>query len=159
MAVTFKPLFKMSNIHKDIQRHLRAADKALFEAMKDAGLAFAKAARMRSEFQDQTGNLRSSIGCIILKDGVVKYKNFVLSNKGTDKTTGLKKGREVGLETAIEFAQDNGLREGYVLVVVAGMHYAAAVESKNYDVLTNSASEGENELLKGLIAIKKQFQR
>lgn len=151
MAVKFKPLFKMTDIEKDIQRAIRAADKAVFDILKDAGDVFVNTARVRSEFQDRTGQLRSSIGCVVMKDGAVKYKNFVLAPGGTDKEPGLKKG--------IEFAKEQGDGSGYILVVVAGMHYAAAVESKNYDVLTNSLPVGKSELFSGIRSLKKQLQK
>lgn len=151
MAIKFKPLFKMTDIHKDIQRAIRAADKAMFDILKDAGDVFVNTARVRSEFTTRTGKLRSSIGCVVMKNGSTIYQNFVLDESGTDPGEGLKRG--------IEFAKDQGDGSGYILVVVAGMHYAAAVESKNYDVLTNSLPVGKSELFSGIRSLKKQLQK
>lgn len=83
-------------------------------------------AKMRIDggYNDQTGQLRSSTGGIIYRDGKVLYEDFELSPYGTDKTPGLKEGKEKA------FAE---LREstGWGITIVAGMEYASWVQSRH----------------------------
>lgn len=82
-------------------------------------------AKIRPEgYNDQTGQLRSSTGGIIYRDGKVLHEDFELSPYGTDKAPGLKEGREKA------FAE---LREssGWGITLVAGMEYASWVETNH----------------------------
>lgn len=82
-------------------------------------------AKMRPEgYNDQTGQLRSSTGGIIYRDGKVLHEDFELSPYGTDKAPGLKEGREKA------FAE---LREssGWGITLVAGKEYASWVETNH----------------------------
>lgn len=80
---------------------------------------------------DQTGNLRSSIGYVIYHNGVeVKTSSFQEVKNGSD---GPKYGKTLAEQIASEHLT------GYVLIVVAGMHYADYVEAKdNKNVLASS---------------------
>lgn len=80
--------------------------------------------RMDGGYNDQTGQLRSSTGGIIYRDGKVLYEDFELSPYGTDKAPGMKEGREKA------FAE---LREsrGWGITIVAGMEYASWVQSRH----------------------------
>lgn len=79
-----------------------------------------------SFWNDDTGNLRSSIGYVIMYDGEVRFENFQTYNgKGQD-----------GASTAKSFAHEIASRypTGIALVIVAGMEYASyveAIESRN----------------------------
>ena len=97
-------------------------------------------ARRSGSYKDQTGNLRSSIGYIIAKDGEVVTENFKEGDKGTDKTTGKYKGRRLAEEVSLSYTG------GYVLVGVAGMEYAAAVEAKGYEVVSGANTQCEKYL-------------
>ena len=80
--------------------------------------------RINGGYNDQTGQLRSSTGGIIYRDGKVLYEDFELSPYGTDKAPGMKEGREKA------FAE---LREsrGWGITIVAGMEYASWVQSRH----------------------------
>lgn len=105
------------------------------------GLDFVRNARISGNYTDRTGNLRSSVGFLLLKDGKVITQNWELSKKGTDRETGLRTGKSLAAEVAKEYPT------GWVLIVVAGMDYAAAVEAReSYDVITNSATIAESAL-------------
>jgi hypothetical protein len=97
-------------------------------------------------FNDDTGNLRSSIGFIILYDGQIVHREFKLSTIGTDKTTGLDHG--------VEYAEKLGTEHtsGWVLIIVAGMEYASWVEALGYDVITGSTLGAQNSFEKALVA-------
>lgn len=91
------------------------------------------AARQTDSYKDQTGNLRSSIGYVIVEDGrVVQASDFSPSDKGTDKATGQATGKAYANELAARFPS------GLTLLIVAGMNYAAYVSAKGYDVLDSS---------------------
>lgn len=80
-------------------------------------------------YDDQTGNLRSSIGFRLYKDGVkIKdggFKNVSGGNAIQEAKSALDK---YGLAYEIPV-------EGWTVVVVAGMSYATYVESKGFNVL------------------------
>lgn len=80
-------------------------------------------------FDDQTGNLRSSIGFRIYKDGVKVvdggFKNVSGGNAISEAKTALDR---YGLAYEIPI-------KGWTIVIVAGMSYATYVESKGYNVL------------------------
>jgi hypothetical protein len=90
------------------------------------GENFVNDARSIRTYKDQTGNLRSSIGYIIARDGNIIQENI----------EGKAEGRSQAKKIADEVLKEN--RKGFVLIVIAGMEYAAAVESKGYDVITGS---------------------
>jgi hypothetical protein len=130
------PIFTPSyvqNILKDfVSKQVDKEDAVLLRI----GEEFVNNARQNGEYTDRTGNLRSSIGYILLRDGVIINQNIV------GKTT---EGRRIAAQLANEFK--NMYNTGLVLVGFAGMEYAAAVESKGYDVISGSAPTKE-QLLK-----------
>jgi len=90
--------------------------------------------RMGGGYDDQTGQLRSSTGGIIFKDGKVLYEDFELSPYGSDRSPGLKEGKELA------YAQ---LREskGWGIIIVAGKEYAGWVEGRGLTVISLASSE------------------
>lgn len=131
----------------DIVNHLGIArekiEQAIINRLKFVGEKFIINARNNGAYTDRTGNLRSSVGYIIVKDGVQIEESFP-----GDKADGKAKGLKVAMEAAANFPK------GIVLIVVAGMDYAAAVESKNYDVLSASSITAEQDLIKGFKELK-----
>jgi len=97
-------------------------------------------------FMDHTGNLRSSIGYMIFKDGEPIKQAFAGE---------MEEGKQAGISLA------NGISKtypkGFVLIVVAGMEYAAAVESKGYDVITSSSFTAEDELKEAMEGLNKKI--
>lgn len=123
------------------ERLLIEVDAQILEMLHRIGQEAVTAARNVPEnvgFKDQTGNLRSSIGYVIFKDGV-EIESFF--NQVKDGTEGVKTGKKLADDIGKEHT------EGYTLVVVAGMNYAIYVESKGRDVLTT----GELTAKKGLV--------
>lgn len=115
-------------------------DHAILSRLQYIGETFVNNARNNNTYLDQTGNLRSSIGYIILKNGKVTFENYKESNRGTDKKRGVSIAKKLTAELKSE------LGKGYVLIVVAGMDYAAAVESRGKDVLTASSIIAKKQL-------------
>jgi hypothetical protein len=117
--------FTPAQVSKILIEKVARIETAILEDLKFIGETFVRDARNGDTYKDQTGNLRSSIGYYILKDGKKIYSFFP-----GDKSTGKAKGIEAAEKIAAKHPQ------GYALIVVAGMFYAAAVESKGYNVLT-----------------------
>ncbi|WP_417444643.1 HK97 gp10 family phage protein [Joostella sp.] len=126
-----KPLFSINGVQNYLDDFVRQQDDKMLNTLQYAGEQFVNKARLTGNYTDRTGNLRSSIGYIILKDGQIIDQNFSGNNEGQEK----------GKETADEVSQQ--YPNGFVLIGVAGMEYAAAVEAKNYDVITGSAPTAE----------------
>jgi hypothetical protein len=140
------PKFKPSDIAKKMQAHVEKIENAVLQRLQFIGETFVKNARSVDTYKDQTGNLRSSIGYVILKNGEQIASGFPGSTA-------------VGKSRSLTVAQEVGSKhpKGLVVVVVAGMQYAAVVESKNYDVLTSSSIQAQIDLEKAVLALKEQI--
>lgn len=136
-----KALFNARQIRNVIERFQKDVDEKTLLGLQFLGEEFVNNARLSGNYQDRTGNLRSSIGYIILLDGKIIDRNFEGNNTG----------RSQAVKVANEVA--NNYPKGYVLIGVAGMNYAAYVEAKNYDVITGSAP-GSNDIKEIFNAIK-----
>ena len=110
----------------------------------------------RGNIKTGRGISRSSTGWVILENGkdirkfgtIARRPGITKSGKNKGKTinrkvgTGGKEGVETGRDF-IDWAKQEFGSEGLVLVVFAGMEYAAAVESKGFDVLSYSTILGD----------------
>jgi hypothetical protein len=161
MAIT--PTFRMADIDKFIENKFQRIDQAIISRFQFIGEAFVKNARENGEYKDQTGNLRNSIGYIILKDGVEIKSNFkksatvvALTKNGKQKTT---TGATDGLNKGMAYARELGQKhlKGYCLIVVAGMEYAMAVEARGKDVLTASGITAKNDLKRAIESLKNKI--
>lgn len=122
-----KALFGKQQIARVLENFQKENDSRMIQTLQFLGEQFVNKARLSDTYRDRTGNLRSSIGYVILKDGGIVDSNF----EGI--AEGVTKGKDVANEVAMEYPK------GFVLIGVAGMDYAAYVEAKNYDVITGSA--------------------
>jgi hypothetical protein len=138
--IRFEPKFNKSDIQAMLNSKKEAIRQAIILRLKRIGETFIKNARENGNYKDRTGNLRSSIGYVILENGVQLSQSFPGS-----KNVGKQRAKDAINEAKEEFSR------GFVLIVVAGMEYAAAVESRGKDVLTASSLIAENDLR---IAIK-----
>jgi hypothetical protein len=81
-------------------------------------------------YTDQTGNLRSSTGYVVVEDGnIVQTGGFGQVKNGGQ---GMSDGRGFAMQLSGRFPQ------GICLIVVAGMKYASYVSAKGYNVLDSS---------------------
>ena len=114
---------------------IQQKDKAIITAFSYVGELGVNHARSLNTYRDQTGNLRNSIGYVIVHNSKIVKTNFGRSAKGAKKATptdGLLKGQQLAESLAIE------ILDGWGLIVVAGMNYALSVESRGLDVLTSA---------------------
>ncbi|MBS9774583.1 MAG: hypothetical protein KGV59_05435 [Tenacibaculum sp.] len=127
-----KALFNMSQVENVLQHFQEEVDNKVIEIFQYMGEEFVNKARDLRTYVDDTGNLRSSIGYIILNNGKVVDANF--KKIGDDGDTGV----SIGYQVAEEVARD--YPKGYALIGVAGMHYACALERRHHiDVISGSA--------------------
>ena len=125
-----KALFRSSYIMNSLEKFQKEADYKTLIGLRYIGERFVNKARSNNTYRDQTGNLRSSIGYVILKDGQIVEQNFL-----TGKNIGIEKGKQFAKKLSDLYPK------GFVLVGVAGMEYARYVEAMNYDVITGSQPE------------------
>ena len=134
------PLWKKSDIRKLFDKLGERAEFIIMDLLQRTGEEFVKIARLEGNYIDHTGNLRSSIGYVIVKDGSIVGRNFQVSEQaGTDKQTGKREGEQLAMDLVKTFTK------GYVLIGVAGMKYAMFVEAmENKDVLTRAADKSDD---------------
>ena len=142
MAVSLRANFDANQIRQYLLQQQERIEAAVLSALQRVGETFITNARNNDTYKDRTGNLRSSIGYVVLKNGEQVGGSFPGSGEGV--STG---------ENVIDDISSR-FPTGYVLIVVAGMDYAAAVESKGYDVLTSGSKIAIDDLKKSLQALK-----
>lgn len=100
-------------------------------------------ARNNGSYEDQTGNLRSSVGYAVLINGQVIQSDHVDKIKNGDD----------GVSEGLAFLQKRikkASKKGVCLIVTAGMNYAEYVEARGYVVLS-SAEQKAPVLVKQLL--------
>lgn len=151
---------KLGDFHKQLGQATARMEKALLMQLSYIGETAVKYARQKHEndWTDRTGNLRSSIGYAIYKDGdKISGSNFPVVKPRRTKPKQSKKKAKKNVKTSVSGGQkgaSEGWRllnklsaehpKGYVLYVVAGMEYASLVENLNgKDVLTGARLKAE----------------
>ena len=121
-----KPLFAASMVKRVMDDFLKKTDAEIIATLYYIGEEFVNTCKISGNYTDRTGNLRSSIGCAVMKDGsIIKSISFGSNSEGVTK------GDEFADEIKAQFP------EGYYLVVYAGMHYAIYVETKGFSVISS----------------------
>lgn len=134
-------------LKKIIEEKLSKIDTQIINTLTFCGEKAVAYARQNGTYIDRTGNLRSSIGYIIAKNGVVITESTFSKVSGTE--TSSDNGSDIGRNYARELVSEHS--NGYVLIVVAGMHYAYYVEKiHNRDVI-DGAKINTEKVLKTLI--------
>ena len=134
------PRFSKSDIEREMAIRMQRIEVAIINRLKQLGEKCVNEARSSDEYKDQTGNLRSSIGYVILKDGAIIKRDFELSEQGSDRTSGFDNGNSFADSLSHNYPT------GYALIVVAGMNYAELVEAKGRNVLSSAESFAKMEL-------------
>lgn len=119
----------LRDIRGFVDKRTQDAERVLINVFCRAGEECIIEAKNGGAYIDRTGNLRSSIGYAVLKDGKVVQKGLVNKTKDGDK--GLAEGAKY-LERRIKANRRNGT----VLIVTAGMNYAEYVEARGKPVLS-----------------------
>jgi hypothetical protein len=139
---------------RDLRKRL---DEAIILRLSKVGedlVNYARSIPPETGFSDQTGNLRSSIGYIIVYNGKVINKDFTSVSGHKPKPVD---GKTIGENHALNLSKNHS--SGYALIFVAGMEYAYAVESRGRDVLTTTEYQANEKLPKELEKLKQQIKR
>jgi hypothetical protein len=119
-----------SNIDGYITNLIERKERVIIRDLCYVGEKCLNEARTNGGYYDQTGNLRSSIGYVVVVDGeIVQMSNFEQVKSGRQ---GSLDGQDFIRQLLIKFPK------GICLIVVAGMNYASYVSSKGYNVLDSS---------------------
>ena len=124
-----QPKFSQASVEKQLIQWAAKNERRFIIALSYLGEEFVNRARSISTYLDQTGNLRSSIGYVIAKNGRVLKRNY---EQVLDGNEGVTEGLNLADKAAAEHPR------GIILIVTAGMNYALYVESMGYDVLSGS---------------------
>ena len=116
----------VNDIIKELEKHVERVNKAILFIGEVTGEKFVRDARSTTTYSDVTSNLRNSIGYV------------ATSETGKSESFGQGQGGQAGASEANKLAPESGL------IMMAGMEYAAAVESKGYDVISNSVNEAKD---------------
>lgn len=143
------PQFNSNDIERILREKIEKYHQKVIRILRIVGEKCINEAREYGSYQDQTGNLRSSIGYIVLKDGKpIEKGGFAPTERGTKKGKDGQKEGETFINKVI-----SQYPKGFVLVVVAGMKYASYVEARNYNVLSSAELLAEREVPKLLKAL------
>ena len=134
------PLWTDSDVNSFYSYFTDRAEDKIFQMLSAAGERYIEVARKSGSYKDHTGNLRSSVDYMIFRDGKRVADNFEKSQNGTDRQTGVTKARRLAKKIALEVGT------GWVLILTAGMEYAARVEALGYDVATSGTIQSEEYL-------------
>ena len=115
-----------AQLQKYILSQIKVFERVIIREMEILVARLENHAKDNAGYQDQTANLKNSIGGVVLKDGrAVSYSGF--SGDGGDE------GRNY-IDSLI-----GNFGGGYVVLIVAGMEYASYVENyHNLNVLKKS---------------------
>lgn len=160
--------FKANCSKQDLQKWINAfQERALYnliQLFEDSGEYFVRDARLNGNYDDWSGNLRSSIGYIVLHDGIavrsssfepIQGKPFKMVEFTTKDGKSVKFKAKIteydgsrGSSTGSSFINQLSLEysNGIVLILCAGMEYAAAVEANGKDVITGASIRAKNYL-------------
>ena len=147
-----KPQFTRDDVRKRYDAFLDEVERMQIEILQELGekcVAKARSIPSTQGFQDQTGNLRSSIGYMVFVDGMAIHTMYNQIKEGSE-------GAKVGESLAKKIGQG---QHGVCLVVTAGMNYALYVESKGRDVLTSAEHLAERELPRMLKELVNDIKR
>ena len=143
------PQFNSNDIERILREKIEKYHQKVIRILRIVGEKCINEARTNGSYQDQTGNLRSSIGYVVLQDGKpIEKGGFTPTERGTKKgKDGQKEGESFINKVISQYPK------GFVLVVVAGMKYASYVEARNYNVLSSAELLAEKEVPKLLKAL------
>lgn len=126
-------------VERWFDHYVDRAEERIYRLLQRAGEEFVKIARKKGNYQDRTGNLRSSIGYVIVKDGDILTENYELSEGGRERYPGMREAKRLVSGLASVYS------DGWVLIGVAAMPYAAYVEAiYNLDVATVATGHTED---------------
>lgn len=143
-------------IEKELMIFNERVELELLRRLQYIGEHAVNEARQHHAYKDQTGNLTSSIGYAIFKDGKLWYIskfNQKYNSKKKKSIEGTLEGANYARSLASQYPQ------GITLVVVAGMNYAAYVESRGLGGMTGAELQAKAEVEELLVSLTKNAYR
>lgn len=136
----------MSEIDAYLQEETKRIETLVISALAKLGDLCVSEARERTQeasWFDQSGNLRSSVGYVVVAHGfIVKTSSFNTVKQGSE---GSNTGKKLAENLASRYST------GYALIVVAGMNYAERVEALDNKVVLASAELFARKELPGMM--------
>lgn len=123
-------------------------DEAIKTKFKYLGEELVKYAKDNHNYTDQTGNLTNSIGYAVVHNNEIVY-SIVDSGSGV--------ADDSALQAAKEMAQTIYGNNGYSLIIVAGMNYAAYVEAKGYNVILPAELKAKKDFINEIAKVLTKF--
>jgi len=124
-----------SQINTFLSTRMARINAVILRNMAIIGEESVNKAKTNGNYKDRTGNLRSSIGYVLVEDGnILKLGDFKKISKGT---TGVANGRSFAREIAKKYTS------GITIIVLAGMNYSSHVTKRGYDVLDSARFESK----------------
>lgn len=142
-------LLNIKEVDKYLRTYAKRVEKALVYHLEILLVEAENHAKNNAEYVDRTGNLKASIGGVLLKNGKpITYAGF---NESKDLNgRGNAQGREF-LDQLI-----SKYKNGYVLIMCTGMEYAIYVEDYyNLNVLKKTELKLYNDIRVTLNSLKK----
>ncbi len=131
MGITMK---NPKEFERELEKRVNRIEDVILRHLDKLGEEAVNYARLNGSYKDHTGNLRSSVGYLLVDHGIiVKQGGFSGTSEGSRK----------GQSYADSLAR--GI-QGFGIIVVAGMDYAFFVETNGYDVLTGAEKTTRREL-------------
>lgn len=127
--MSFERTGDWNKVQSILEQQLQRVEDAICFNFRVIGEGSVNHARKHGSYNDQTGNLRNSIGYVIAFDGRIVECEFKHGS---------------GITNKAEFLADKKIREmlvgdsGYTLLIIAGMNYARSVENRGRNVLTGT---------------------
>ena len=137
-------------IERELMESVERMKQAVIYNLQVIGQKCVDEARMKGSYKDQTGNLRSSTGYVLVVDGEI------VSESAFDVVKDGHQGSEEGKAFAESLLKD--YPTGIALIVVAGKNYAEYVAARGYDVLDSAELLGEQLVHKMVEDLQRMIQ-
>lgn len=147
-----RPAFNITAFNRYVDDNIEKLNRAMIRRLKYIAEKCIIEARVNKGYQDRTGNLKNSVGYVIVKD---RIPIFWSDTSVGDASQEARDARETAIDEKLE--DPDIPRVGLCLLFVAGMEYAAAVEALGYNVLTSAEDLAKQEVKKAIAALQKNI--
>lgn len=138
-----KANFTQTDIAQYLEKRRQAIEAVIIRNLQYLGEQCVNEARTNGDYVDRTGNLRSSVGYVVVARGQIVQSNFATVASGNE-------GMGIGRSLAEKLSQQ--FKSGYALIVVAGMDYALYLEAAHHRNVLNSAEQYAKQKLPQIMA-------
>jgi hypothetical protein len=130
---------KMTTPIEEVEAYINSkideSEEIIIRRLAYVGEQCVNEARTGKSYLDQTGNLCSSTGYVLIKDGeIIQMSDFKPVKDGAEG----KKDGEAYVKELAGFQTAGKIKSGLVLIVVAGKNYAGYVANMGYNVLDSA---------------------